>query len=162
MEQRNRRPSGIGLGGILMRVALACFCLVLLSVHLMGGLFAKYTSNGEGSDEARVAKFQVNVTGAPDAISIQCGENNSGIYTITIENVSEVAVHYDLSLTMTGKTDGVTPVFSQDSGDLAVGASGSSTLTFTVDWAAFTQEKTGASASETLDFTVTVNVVQVD
>lgn len=162
MEQRNRRPSGIGLGGILIRVALVVACLILLCIHLMGGLFAKYMTNGEGSDSARVAKFQVNVTGAPDAISIQCGENNSGIYTITIENVSEVAVHYDLSFTMTGKTDGVTPVFSQDSGDLAVGASGSSMLTFTVDWAAFTKDKMGNSASETLNFTITVNVVQVD
>lgn len=164
MEKKNRRRSSyrIGLGGIILRAALVLFVLILLSVHLMGGLFAKYSSSGKGGDDARVAKFQVNVTGEQDAISIRCGENDNGSYTITIENESEVAVHYDLSLTLNGETDGVTWAFSPASGDLAVGASGSSVLTFAVDWAAFTENATGDSVQRELTFAVTVNVTQID
>ena len=33
------------------------FCLVLISTAMMGGLFARYTTTGTGSDSARVAKF---------------------------------------------------------------------------------------------------------
>ena len=165
MEQRNRRPSGIGLGGILIRVALVLAVLALLCVHLMGGLFAKYTTSGKGGDDARVAKFQVNVTGDAKDMTITAAENPAtGTYEITIRNDSEVAVRYDLLVSYQNSVPGVDYSFDQTSGYLAVGADAvTRTLTFHVsDWAAFTQGKTGASASETLDFTVTVNVVQVD
>lgn len=167
MEKENRRSSyRIGVGGILIRVALVALVLVLLSVHLMGGLFAKYTSNAEGSDEARVAKFDVEVTGnaTADVEIISDPLNDTAAYQITITNQSEVAVHYNISVTYKNTVPGVTHSFDADSGDLAVGlASATHTLTFSVtDWAAFTKNKTGASATDTLNFTVTVNVVQVD
>ena len=40
-------------------MCLACilFCLTLLSVHFMGGLYAKYTTSDSGSASARVIKF---------------------------------------------------------------------------------------------------------
>lgn len=182
MEKKNRRSSyRIGVGGILLRVALVALVLVLLSVHLMGGLFAKYTSNGEGSDEARVAKFDVEVTGLPDAVAIECtaSDKNDGTYTITVTNKSEVAVEYDMivtydavidgvSATIDGKTqnttsdDGKTLTF-RDVGVLPVGTSDDThALKFVVNWAEFTEKITGSKAEKTLNFTVTVNVVQVD
>lgn len=188
MVQRNRRPSGIGLGGILIRVALACFCLVLLSIHLMGGLFAKYTSNGEGSDEARVAKFQVNVTGdVDDSVFVYGASSNSDNHSFTVENLSEVAVKYDVTVVFNKLPDGLTVkiggktgvvsgnrVTFSDVGVLPVytGASNANTHTLTFlmdwsgwntdDWANFVGTQTGASAQQTLAFSVTVNVVQVD
>lgn len=165
MEQRNRRPSGIGLGGILIRVALVVACLILLCIHLMGGLFAKYISNGEGSDEARVAAFDVKIIGNAKDMTITAAENPAtGTYEITIRNDSEVAVRYDLSVMYKNSVPGVAHSFDQASGYLAVGdAAVTRVLTFSVsDWTAFTKDKTGNSASEPLNFTVTVNIVQVD
>ena len=42
---------------IPMCLASILFCLTLISVHFMGGLYAKYTATGSGSDSARVIKF---------------------------------------------------------------------------------------------------------
>lgn len=166
MDQQNRRRSSrrIGVGGILLRVALVLLCLVLLSVYLMKGLYARYQTTGSGSDSARVAKFDVVVSGTPSNSNIVCTAVNegNGTYTITIENKSEVAVHYDLSVKFAGNDTGVTPVFSPESGDLAAGATGSSTLTLTVNWEKFTSDKKGSSASVDLSFTVTVDVTQID
>lgn len=168
MEQTNRktRPSrAVGVGSILMRIALVSFCLVLLSVHLMSGLFAKYTSNGEGGDEARVAAFKVNVVGGPaSAIEVTCTDYNynTGTYTITVTNRSEVAVKYTMRVEM-ANTAGVTPTFSNNgTGTLAVGGTNWETLTFTVDWAQFTASETGAEASANIAFTVYIDVVQID
>lgn len=59
MEKKNKRRSSyrIGVGGIILRAALVLFVLILLSIHLMGGLFAKYVSSASGHDSGRVIKF---------------------------------------------------------------------------------------------------------
>lgn len=166
MDQQNRRRSSrrIGVGGILLRVALVLLCLVLLSVYLMKGLYARYQTTGNGSDSARVAKFDVVVSGEPQESDIVCTAmpSGNGTYTVTIENQSEVAVHYELSVEITGNTTGVSHSFSEASGDLAVGAIGASNLIFTVNWEEFTEDKNGSKAEVTLAFTVTVNVTQID
>lgn len=41
----------------MMGIAAALFCLVLFSTHLMGNLYARYSTSGAGSDAARVAQF---------------------------------------------------------------------------------------------------------
>lgn len=161
-QGKYEKPSGASL---TMRAAFVLLCLVILSVYMMGGLLAKYSTTGKGSDEARVAKFAFTVQGVPNTNEIVCTAVSSGssTYTITIQNQSEVAVHYDLVLNFTsGDPSGISYSFSPATGDLAVGESGSSTLTFTVNWDEFTANKTGAAASVTLDFSVTVNVTQID
>lgn len=173
MDQQNRRRSSrkIGVGGILLRIALILLCLVLLSVYLMDGLYARYVTNASGSDSARVAAFDVVVNvngdsdGTLDASSVVCTAvaNGDSTYIITIENRSEVAVHYDLSVTITsGDKTGVTTSFLPQNADLAVGATGTSELTFAVDWTQFTSNKIGSEAEVTLAFAVTVNVTQID
>lgn len=157
-----RKP--IRLGCIMMRLTAVLVCLVLVSFHLMTGLYARYSSTATGSDSARVAKFDVDVSGALEKSDIVCTAMPSGnsTYTVTIKNQSEVAVHYQLSVEITGNSTGVNHSFSEASGDLAVGATGDSELTFTVNWNDFTAGKTGSKAEVTLDFTVTVNVTQID
>ena len=188
MEQRNRRPSGIGLGGILIRVALVVACLILLCIHLMGGLFAKYLTNGEGSDSARVAKFQVNVTGeAKDHVLAYSVPSTEDTQTISVENLSEVAVKYDVTVVFDQLPEGLTVKIGDKAGEVSgnqvtfsnVGTlpvytgspnANTHTLTFlmnwsgwdTDDWANFVDTQTGTSAQQTLAFSVTVNVVQVD
>lgn len=43
-------------------IASVLFCLVIFTSSLVTGLYARYTSSGSGSDEARVAKFGMQIT----------------------------------------------------------------------------------------------------
>ena len=168
MTQKNRKASAsmpLNMGSIMMRAAGVLLCLVLFSVHLMGGLYARYTSGGFAEDEARVAKFDVNVEGASSAVAVTCtqSKNDSMTYTITIENQTEVAVEYALSGAVTSGTPGVSLAFDAVTGTLAPGADPvTRTMTLTVNWAQFTADKNGASASAAANFAVTVHVEQVD
>ena len=49
-----------------MRVAGLLLALVLVTSCFVGGTFAKYTTGAAGTDNARVAKFGVTVTGSSD------------------------------------------------------------------------------------------------
>lgn len=180
MKHRTKyaKPS---IGDTMMRIAFLLLCLVILSVYMMGGLLAKYTANGSGDDSARVAKFDVKVTGtAEDFIMVAANTVDAESYQIRVENDSEVAVRYTISVTITPEDrngDG-TPDFESDdiecvikrgdtesnAGELAVGAADAvHTLTFTVvDWAAVTQFMTGTNDEVSFTFTVNVNVEQID
>ena len=172
-------------GDTMMRIAFLLLCLVIISVYMMGGLLAKYTANGSGEDSARVAKFDVKVTGtATDkeivAVDVADANANPGTYQITVKNDSEVAVRYTISVTITPEDRNVdgTPDFESDdiecvikrgdtesnAGELAVGAADAvHTLTFTVvDWAAITQFMTGPEGEVYFTFTVNVNIEQID
>lgn len=149
-------------GARLMRVAFVLLCLVILTVYLMGSLLARYHANGSGDDEARVAKFEVILTGSPKNVECKPVDNGDGTYTITVENKSEVAVAYKLTAAIDDKPAYIEAKFDADSGELSPGATGTSNLTFTVDWDAFTKDKFGSSVSEILTFTVTADVTQID
>lgn len=163
------KPSAL-VGVTLMRVAFVLLCLVIVSVYLMGGLLAKYHSTGSGDDQARVAKFDVNVRGTAPEGGIVCKPvaNGDGTYTITIENKSEVAVSYTLSVEIENEPKYITPTFTNEEGDtapegkVAPGGTDVRILNFSVIWSAFTENKTGSSASEMLSFVVTADVAQID
>lgn len=44
-------------GNMAMRLAGILFCLTMLSIYMVGGLFARYTTSGQGGDSARVITF---------------------------------------------------------------------------------------------------------
>ncbi len=48
----------------MMRIAALLLALTLMTSCFVGGTFAKYTTAGEGFDQARVAKWGVTVTGS--------------------------------------------------------------------------------------------------
>ena len=166
-----KRSAPVPVGSLMIRIAAAMLCLVLLSFHMLSGLYARYTTSGKGEDTARVAKFDVQVVGdnAKD-ISISSVTSSSSFYQFTIANNSEVAVKYDLTCTIvprdTGyqyKPDAIVGIFNTNNGELAPGAaSDSHTLTIQVDWATFTQNVTGSSVTANLAYTVTVHVEQID
>ena len=106
-----------------MVALLACLCLV--TACFVGGTLAKYTTNGTGSDSARVAKFGVTVTATSDSmfdaeydadasdytgLTVQATENvvapgTEGTLTkVTLSGKPEVAVRVtnDADLTLTG------------------------------------------------------------
>ena len=73
---------------LVFRIGLALLCAMILSTHLMGNLYARYSTTAVGSDRARVAKFDV---------TAEIVDNNDGTYTLKITNNSEVTVSYSLS-----------------------------------------------------------------
>ena len=88
-------------------IGLLVTCLVLLSFHLMTGLYAKYSSTATGSDSARVAKFDVS--------SNYDAENK----ILTITNDSEVTVSYKISYS--GLPTGATLKFLNETGEVEPG-----------------------------------------
>lgn len=161
MEKQNRRSSGkLGACGIVWRVAVIGACLLMLCIHLLGGLYAKYASNNSGGDSARVAKFDVEVTGDAD-VAISTMELTDNVYAITILNNSEVDVEYKLNAVISSPH--VSGVFDPACGYLNPGEDTTVNLTFSVtNWSGITQGMTGATDSIPIDFFVTVSVVQVD
>ena len=187
MDKQNRRPSRkIGLGGILLRVALILLCLVLLTVHLMGSLYARYISRGEGSDNARVAEFDVDVAfrdGGELKASVTASmayNTETQTYEIVVINDSEVAISYDIyvkNITVDKGSgegislkldDGTAKAFASEvvfmnAGAMAPGnASNPHYLNFVVDWSAFLENFTGESVSVNIEFDILVDVKQVD
>ena len=159
MEKQNRRSSRkLTPAGIVLRIIIVLLCLIVLSIYFMDGLYARYVSNGTGSDSARVAKFDVDVVGDADvAIStIQLTDN----VIITITNRSEVDISYQLTVDVDSALKGT---FTNGNGYLNPGESISATLTFEVlDWDAVTEHMQNAQDSKSYNFSVTVNAVQVD
>ena len=183
MKVRRKRAKvnlPICLAGILL-------CLTLLSVRLAFGIFARYSTTASAEDDARVARFDVDITGETQNPVFAYGTAAGNACTITVVNRSEVAVRYDVIVTLDaaagtsvqldgvgGAVDGTTTTFA-GVGALAANAGAEnakthalsfrmdwSTLT-TEDWAALTGAETiGTVISTPLNFTVTVNVAQVD
>lgn len=112
-----------GQVNIPLCAAAVLLCLTLLSTHLVGGLYARYTTTASGSDGARVAKFSITETknGAlfteDFTVSTVPGET---AYTVSVENNSEVAVAYTVSVTNT--TGNVPYIFSVNGSEYAVGS----------------------------------------
>ena len=168
---------------IPMCAALVLLLLTMISVHLTSGLYARYTASASASDSARVAKFHV-VSDQPQDVQVNCWESNEGVYTIKVENQSEVAIEYVLNitfdknvngtdLTATMKDDGnkvdcefqQNMKFTRDT-PLAPGSSRTHEFTFEVyDWRTVTVKSPDDNAGSydwELDFTVDIKVEQVD
>lgn len=176
MKTKSRSTSGQKM----IFIAGALFCLMLISVSLLSGLYARYISTGSGDDTARVAKFDVATT-VPNvnAKFVNKGAQDN-IYTIEIDNDSEVAVRCDLvlvfdsaleyiNITVDGKapseisSDKKTFTFK----DIALlapnGAIADCRLVFAVtDWNAVTSEADGASVTYTFGFDGTLYCTQID
>ena len=102
MRQSNRRTP------VVFHVGLVLFCLVLFSTYLTGGLYARYTTSASGSDSARVARFEItgggNWTDSTENIDLDLNffdpNKTSASLDFTISSASEVAVEYDVVITM--------------------------------------------------------------
>ena len=161
---------------IPMLLAIVLFYLTVLSTHLTGGLFARYVTKADGTDSARVAKFDVQTTGEP-GVEVLYSQGDSGDYALLVENKSEVAISYTITVevnpidfgiivtledtelnTNSATTVTVTPP------PLAPGKDATHYLTFKVEsWGEFTKFVAAQpSRSQDVGFTVTVDAVQVD
>ena len=166
-------------GQIMIFVAGALFCLMLISVSLMSGLYARYISNGEGDDTARVAKFDVATT-VPNVDAQFINNTASGnVKTLSVTNNSEVAVRCDLVLTFEvplpdyiSITVGGTTVTGNNTDNVITfenvfslapnGDDADTTLTFSMNLDKLTDNATGESVSADLTFNGTLKCVQID
>jgi hypothetical protein len=99
MPKSNRRTPPVFYVGVLALV------LVLFSTHMTGGLYARYTSYAEGSDSARVAKFDVAYeqdTAVPMSIVLDFFDLTKRTDTVKfwVTSSSEVAVKYYVIVTL--------------------------------------------------------------
>jgi len=177
-KSNTNRRSPRNPGSFLMGLAAVLFCLVAFSTYLMGGLYARYTTQGQGGDSARVAKFDVSLD-KPKDIQIEYGvtPKNATDYILTFHNKSEVAVAYSIKVDVK-KADFDIRIslgdFTLDTvadatldfgevGQIPPGADKEEHLTFSVvDWKQFTQLASEARRDESLEFTVHITVTQVD
>lgn len=171
---KNRKPSG----NIMMRLAAVLFCLVMFSTYLMGGLYARYVTRGGGDDSARVAKFDVKGTGG-GLVTVRAEAAESGQYAITVTNLSEVDVSYDVDLIFSREIAdwvtlkiGETVAAEQETEDQTVfhfekvGALNpqeqqAKTILFFPE-KGMTEPMSGIADSLELDFTVYIHAVQID
>lgn len=94
---------------IFMCLAAVLLCLTLFSMHLVGGLWAKYTASVSSSDGARVAAFHIKQTGTIfEQITADVTPGKTQTVGLTIENRSEVAMEYTLKVT--NVTNNITPL----------------------------------------------------
>ena len=182
MKKDKNEKSPVNLGSFLIRLAAVLFCLLMVSIYLMSGLFARYVSRDQGTDSARVAKFNPLVTSTTKDVKIEYGvsENNAGAYTVEVVNDSEVAVTYNIKVVVDKaedtfdikvaledrelNTEETNELLFENAGYLAAGASKKHDLMFSVlQWGDFTKNVPGlAFRTEILNFQVFVEVVQVD
>lgn len=74
-------------------------CLVLASFWLMCNIYARYSTETSGSDSARVARFNVTMTGeVTQPIKIDVYPGFTQIYNVEVINNSEVAIDYVMEL----------------------------------------------------------------
>jgi len=75
----------------MMRVASALLVAVLLTTSVISGTFAKYVTNGNANDSARVAKFGVKVAGTGEYFADEY-ENGVGTKTVITSGTTGDAI----------------------------------------------------------------------
>jgi hypothetical protein len=146
----------------VFNLGLVLICLMLISFSMMGGLYARYSTTATGEATAQIAKFDVQVTGDTTGVAVDVAQEK-GVYTFTIINNSDVTVEYDLTMAYEQTVSGIVANFDPNEGKLMAGENVACKLTFmVVDLAEVTKGMSGSSGSISYNFTVTVNVEQVD
>ena len=145
---------------VVFRVAIGLLCVLFIMTYALSAIYARYTARSSDSSNANVVKFDVQVTGDAD-VSADVTQTVGEAYTVTIDNNSDLSVRYTLSVT---DIPGVNITFDRSSGVLQPGADNFlCNLTFEVtDWDLITADMEGSADSKTFNFTITVNVEQLD
>lgn len=99
MKKERRTP-------ISIIIAFVLFSAVLISSHFVSGMYARYTVNGSGTDQVRVAVFGVEATAdeaTPVTITANGTDDNGKVtYTVTVKNTGETSVKYEAAVNFTG------------------------------------------------------------
>lgn len=101
--RKNRAERKTTYGSLIAGMLSVLFCLTLISFWMLGNLYAKYVTQGNGSDDAVVAVFDIsdsNTLTKDFAVSLN-GIKSEKI-NVTISNKSEVAVRYRMEFISDG------------------------------------------------------------
>ena len=119
MKQLNQKTPWV------FRLGVALLCVMLMTTHFTGNLYARYSTTATGSDSARVAKFdcEVNYRSSGyggDEMAIDDKESDwKGVYVVIDEfevlNSGEVALSYTLKLRLANYSQDVN--FNSKTGD---------------------------------------------
>ncbi len=82
----------------IMRIAATIGCLTIISAYLLSGVYAKFSTSASGSDSARVAKWDVQVTNISNSYNEE-GAVPTVTYTFNVENNSEVSANCSVKIT---------------------------------------------------------------
>jgi hypothetical protein len=94
---------------ILMCILALLLCATLFSMHLVGGLYARYTTSITSSDGVRVAAFSITQEGTIfETIKADVTPGTTQSAELVITNKSEVAMEY--TLTVKNVTGNLTPL----------------------------------------------------
>ncbi len=149
----------------LRRTSVIVVAVLLITMSLLCGTLAKFTTKLEASDSVAIAKWNFTVNGSPSAFTFDLGDGpiapgSTGTVVLKLKNDSEVAATYNIAHELSGtKPTGLTVAADEAlTGTLAVGAELTVTLTWT--WADSADDTTFASTTTgekqvTLKVTVT-------
>lgn len=84
---------------IVLRTAAVLLVFVMLSTSLVAGRYARYSTTVTASDSARVAGYQISVSSS-SGNDITLSTESPASYTFSVASASEVAVEYDLIITL--------------------------------------------------------------
>lgn len=140
---------------LVLRVGVALLCALLITSHMMGGLYARYYSGFTGNATANVAAFSVSCSSSDDNTTktLEIGSEETVTYSFTVTNTSDVTIQY--TILIENLPQGVN-VISGNSGTFILkhGASQSHTLTF--------QATDAATEVTEQKVSIKIDVVQVD
>lgn len=97
MKQKSKPP-------IAAIAAAALLCLVVVSMHMTSGMFARYISKAENPEDdsaAQVAAFKVSAEEATESqnpitiIANGTDDNGKAVYTVKVKNDGDTAVKYE-------------------------------------------------------------------
>ena len=134
-------------------IGVALLCAMLITSHMMGGLYARYHSSGTGSATASVAKFSVSCSSDSDTTkTLEIGSEETVTYSFTVTNTSDVTIQY--TIVIENLPQGVNVSGNSGTFTLKYGASQSHTLTF--------QATDAATEVTEQKVSIKIDVVQVD
>ena len=86
---------------LVFKVGALLLLAMIFSLHLLGGVYARYTVTASGSDSARVAKYSFDADLSPQSLilPITLSPGDSLIDTIQIENKGEASLNYVITIT---------------------------------------------------------------
>jgi hypothetical protein len=107
MKQSNRKTP------MALRVASVLFGALLVTTHLLSGIYARYSSQVSDSDTIQVASFGHDVfAGGREYINLAVNVKQPSIFVVadefTVENTGEVTFSYALNLKLSARTGGET------------------------------------------------------
>ena len=139
---------------LVFRIGVALLCAILITSHMMGGLYARYHFGATSNATASVAVFDVSCS-SPDTNTtktLEIGSEETVTYSFTVTNTSDVTIQY--TIVIENLPQGVTVSGNSGTFTLKYGASQDHTLTFGVT----------DSAAEVTEqkISIKIDAVQVD